>query len=51
MTARRLGLLLPSSVTVPELDFYRCVPPHATVHAAPMRLPATTVRALGDETA
>ena len=42
MTARRLGLLLPSSGTVQEVDFYRRVPSHVTVHAARMRLPATT---------
>ena len=42
MTARRLGLLLPSSGTVQEVDFYRRVPPHVTIHAARMRLPATT---------
>ena len=40
--ARRLGLLLPSSGTVQEVDFYRRVPSHVTVHAARMRLPATT---------
>mgnify|MGYP003694044623 CR=1 FL=1 len=42
VTARRLGLLLPSSGTVQEVDFYRRVPSHVTVHAARMRLPATT---------
>jgi maleate isomerase len=42
VTARRLGLLLPSSGTVQEVDFYRRVPPHVTIHAARMRLPATT---------
>ena len=42
MTPRRLGLLLPSSGTVQEDDFYRRVPPHVTVHAARMRLPSTT---------
>ena len=42
MRARRLGLLLPSSGTVQEVDFYRRVPSHVTVHAARMRLPATT---------
>lgn len=42
MSARRLGLLLPSSGTVQEVDFYRRVPPHVTVHAARMRLPSTT---------
>jgi maleate isomerase len=40
--ARRLGLLLPSSGTVQEVDFYRRVPPNVTVHAARMRLPTTT---------
>jgi len=52
MRARRLGLLLPSSGTVQEVDFYRSVPPHVTVHSARMRLPATTeadeVRMLDD---
>jgi maleate isomerase len=42
VTARRLGLLLPSSGTVQEVDFYRRVPPHVTVHAARMHLPTTT---------
>ena len=42
VTPRRLGLLLPSSGTVQEVDFYRRVPPHVTVHAARMRLPSTT---------
>jgi maleate isomerase len=42
VTARRLGLLLPSSGTVQEVDFYRRLPPHVTVHSARMRLPATT---------
>jgi maleate isomerase len=42
VTARRLGLLLPSSGTVQEVDFYRRVPAHVTVHAARMRLPAAT---------
>lgn len=42
MRARRIGLLLPSSGTVQEVDFYRRVPPHVTVHAARMRLPTTT---------
>ena len=42
MKARRLGLLLPSSGTVQEVDFYRRVPPEVTVHAARMRLPTTT---------
>jgi len=42
VTARRLGLLLPSSGTVQEADFYRRVPRHVTVHSARMRLPAAT---------
>ena len=42
MTTRRLGLLLPSSGTVQEVDFYRRVPDDVTVHAARMRLPTTT---------
>ena len=42
MRTRRLGLLLPSSGTVQEVDFYRRVPPHVTVHSARMRLPTTT---------
>ena len=42
MKACRLGLLLPSSGTVQEVDFYRRAPPHITVHAARMRLPSTT---------
>ncbi|MGH7359625.1 MAG: maleate cis-trans isomerase family protein, partial [Candidatus Rokuibacteriota bacterium] len=42
VSARRLGLLLPSSGTVQEVDFYRRVPPDVTVHAARMRLPSTT---------
>jgi len=40
--ARRLGLLLPSSGTVQEVDFYRRVPPDVTVHAARMHLPTTS---------
>jgi maleate isomerase len=42
VTPRRLGLLLPSSGTVQEVDFYRRVPPYVTVHSARMRLPAAT---------
>lgn len=40
---RRLGLLLPSSGTVQEVDFYRRVPPDVTVHSARMRLTEATV--------
>jgi maleate isomerase len=39
---KRLGLLLPSSGTVQEVDFYRRVPADVTVHAARMRLVGTT---------
>lgn len=35
---KRLGLLLPSSGTVQEVDFYRRVPDGVTVHSARMRL-------------
>lgn len=42
MRTRRLGLLVPSSGTIQEVDFYRRVPSRVTVHAARMRLPATT---------
>lgn len=42
MTSQRLGLLLPSSGTVQEVDFHRRVPAGVTVHAARMRLAATT---------
>jgi maleate isomerase len=40
---KRLGLLLPSSGTVQEADFYRRVPAAVTVHAARMRLVEATV--------
>ena len=39
---KRLGLLLPSSGTIQEADFYRRVPEEVTVHAARMRLVAAT---------
>ena len=39
---KRLGLLLPSSGTVQEADFYRRLPQEVTVHAARMRLVAAT---------
>lgn len=42
MTTRRLGLLLPSSGTVQEVDFYRRVPDDVSVHAARMRLAGAT---------
>jgi maleate isomerase len=42
---RRIGLLLPSSNTVMEPDFYRNAPLHVTVHTARMRLEDVTVAA------
>jgi maleate cis-trans isomerase len=39
---KRLGLLLPSSGTVQEADFYRRVPGNVTVHSARMRLVTAT---------
>ena len=39
---KRIGLLLPSSGTVQEVDFYRRVPDGVTVHSARMRLRGTT---------
>ena len=39
---KRLGLLLLSSGTVQEVDFYRRVPDGVTVHSARMRLLGTT---------
>lgn len=39
----RVGLLIPSSNTVMEVDFYRCLPPAATVHTGRMYMEATTV--------
>ncbi len=39
----RIGLIVPSSNTVAEVDFYRGVPPSVTVHTARMHLVETTV--------
>lgn len=39
----RVGLLIPSSNTVMEVDFYRCLPASATVHTGRMYMEATTV--------
>lgn len=39
----RVGLLIPSSNTVMEVDFYRHLPASATVHTGRMYLEATTV--------
>ena len=40
----RIGLLVPSSNTVMEVDFYRALPPRVTVHTGRMYLEATTVQ-------
>ena len=40
---QRVGLLVPSSNTVMEVDFYRHLPATVTVHAARMYLESTTV--------
>jgi maleate isomerase len=41
-TSRRVGLLVPSSNTVMEPDFWRALPPNATLHTARMYLEDTT---------
>lgn len=41
----RVGLIVPSSNTVAEVDFYRTLPPVATLHTARMRLVETTAEA------
>jgi maleate isomerase len=38
----RVGLIVPSSNTVAEVDFYRRLPPDATLHTARMHLVETT---------
>ncbi len=38
----RVGLIVPSSNTVAEVDFYRRLPAHATLHTARMYLEQTT---------
>ncbi|MBI4527326.1 MAG: aspartate/glutamate racemase family protein [Deltaproteobacteria bacterium] len=40
---KRVGLLLPSSNTVMEVDFYRNLPPSFTVHTSRMYMESTTV--------
>ncbi len=40
---KRIGLLIPSSNTVMEVDFYRHLPPSATVHTGRMYMESTTV--------
>jgi maleate isomerase len=39
---KRIGLLVPSSNTVMEVDFYRNLPEHITVHTARMYMESTT---------
>ena len=39
--ARRIGLLVPSSNTTVEPEFYRALPPHISLHVA--RLPLTQI--------
>lgn len=39
---RRVGLLVPSSNTVMEVDFYRSLPPNLTLHTGRMYLESTT---------
>lgn len=45
VTKRRVGLLVPSSNTVAEVDFGRSLPPGLTLHTARMFLPETTAEA------
>lgn len=40
---KRIGLLVPSSNVVMEVDFYRNLPSHVSVHTARMYMEATTV--------
>jgi maleate isomerase len=42
-STRRLGLLVPSSNSVMEVDFYRNLPPSCTLHVSRMHLSAVTV--------
>lgn len=42
--SHRVGLLIPSSNTVMEVDFYRHLPASATVHTGRMYMEATTVK-------
>ncbi len=44
MTTRRIGLIVPSSNTVMEVDFYRNLPPDVTLHTGRMFLQDTTVQ-------
>lgn len=40
---KRIGLLVPSSNTVMEVDFYRSLPSSVTVHTGRMYMESTTV--------
>src|SRR5215211_7420942 len=42
---RRLGIIVPSSNTVAEVDFVRAAPPDVTIHVARMYLAETTAQA------
>lgn len=44
---RRVGLLVPSSNTVMEVDFHRNLPPEVTVHTARMYMEETTLEGEG----
>lgn len=44
---KRVGLLIPSSNTVMEVDFYRSLPSSVTVHTGRMYMEATTVEGEG----
>ncbi|HEX6004784.1 MAG TPA: hypothetical protein VFZ14_12385, partial [Burkholderiales bacterium] len=40
--ARRIGLLVPSSNTTVEPEFYRALPPHISLHVARLQLTQIT---------
>ncbi len=44
---KRVGLLVPSSNTVMEADFYRNLPASVTVHTGRMYMESTTVQGEG----
>lgn len=43
---RRIGLLVPSSNTTVEVEFYRALPPHITLHVARLHLTQITPEAI-----
>ena len=45
---KRVGLLIPSSNTVMEVDFYRHLPDSVTVHTGRMYMESTTVQGEGE---